>query len=455
MSDIVDLSRYSVDAVYAHLGLSEDQTEAREAVRFVYNYYAHGEGKSDTPELAVTETIEFIQPRLDILNYNESDFFPDNNHEWDALLIAALCDRMIQHASNLTETDSKETNTNKQPDFSDDYAIKHAEVIFEYASDLISRGLLPDEVVPPEAVFLAVLNSTLDFTHALAKVETYDEDALLGIRKEIGNVNTFAPRELSLGKELVGIMDELSNAIDEQLPRTCRINIKFNRVSKYAFFDCTDRDNYTIRQLMDYMPISTRATRDAMKAFWYSCLELYEEQAGDAAESITDEFLPSFTKYAGGIGLSDQEYETALCSWLLIHVVDPSEERHTHLMTDKTMAILDNVSQPDTVMPTLSQCLGDKALFTHLGLRASHQLNRQISAYEKGTKAKTASEGEIQVEIAYAAALLAEDSPFPCQLADDVKEKAARLLSLTQPVLARRQMLAVTNNPLAPPTLHV
>ena len=62
MSDIVDLSRYSVDAVYAHLGLSEDQTEAREAVRFVYNYYAHGEGKSDTPELAVTETIEFVQP---------------------------------------------------------------------------------------------------------------------------------------------------------------------------------------------------------------------------------------------------------------------------------------------------------------------------------------------------------------------------------------------------------
>lgn len=455
MSDIFDFSQYSIEAVYAHLGLKEDQTEAREVVRFVYNHSAHGEFKSASPELAVTETIEFVQPRLDILNYNQADFFPENNHEWDALLIAALCDDMLPNANNFAIQNDEDTNPDTIPDFSDDYAVKQAEVIFEYASDLMLRGLLPDEVVPPEAIFLATLNATLDFTHKIANIATYDDDTLLEIRKEIGKVKTFLPREKNLGKELMDIMDELSTAIDGQLPRTCNINIRFNGASKYAFFDCTDRDDYTIHQLMDYMPVSTRATRDAMKAFWYSCLECYEEQARDSAESLIGQFLPPFTKYAGDIGLNEQEYETALCSWLLVHVVDQYAERYKHLMTDKTMAILDSVSQPDTLMPTLSQCLGDKALFTHLGLRARGQLNRQISAYEEGTKARTASDEEIQIDIAYATSLLSEESPFPCVLANDVKETAARLLSLCQPILARRAIVAKTNSLLAPPTLHV
>ncbi len=416
----VSFSEYSVEAVFKHLDLREDQIEEREAVRFVYKQYAHGEFKSDNPQLAVTDTIERVTQRFDMLNHYAENFFPENNHEWDALLIAIICDDMIEEASNLKEAD----DIGAIQDFSDDYAVKMADRFFDDATDLANRGLLKDEVVSPEALFLAHINTILDMHIKIDNIDQYNEDELYEIKEETQHARSFMRPETDIGYELLGAIDKLAKEVEARLPHICSLKVSFNGEAKYISFGSRDNDAEAITRLQKFLPYKDNVLRDLVKAYWYASNELYDEDIFEQASALFAQRTSLFAFFEGDLNLNTRERETALCSWLLTNFIDPQNNNYAHLMTDGTIAILDTISTKEHIQPTLSQWMEDKALLVPIGLNIFTHLNHIAYGYRDGNRGKTLSVDAQRADYDYAQTLLNEAPPFDCKLAYEIKEKA-------------------------------
>lgn len=440
MSNKTELSEYSIEAVYTALGVNEDQDELREAVRFVYRQNVSGEFKYTNPSVALTKTIEYVSPRFDALRYYEDDFFPEDNHEHDALIIAVICDEMIAEANNFRIRDQEDGPTDDLPDFGDDYAVNRAERIHDEAVDLVQRGLLPDEEVSPEAVFLAHTNCIRDLLAEIVTIDDCEDDDLATLRRNVAHAKSFLRPDTRLGQELSSVIDEVTREIDARLPRLPSISVSFNDENKYVFFGGLDKQDLAVRRLMTQMPLQERSVEDALKAYWY-IMSQYDDDGDDEAlknaESVLEQRLLPFLTYSRDIGMNRTEYETALCSWVLTQALYTESEDYLHLMTDETIAIVQTMNDPSYTTPILSQWLDDKSLFTNIGLSAYVTISKRIYAYEQKQPSKVFALADIQADQSYAQRILGEATPIDCKLAYELRQQAQRLVSFTKPELKR------------------
>lgn len=443
MSNKTDLSEYSVDAVYAALGIGEDQEEVREAVRFVYRHNISGEHKYRMPSIALAQTIEYITPRLDQLRYYEDDFFPEDNHERDALIIAVICDALLKDADNFKARDDEDFREIASLDFKDDYAINRADTIQDEAIDLAERGLLPDESVAPESVFIAHTNCIRDFLSELATLDDYDDADLATLRKNIGLAKTFLRPDTRLGEELSGVIDDISREIVRRLPPEPSVKITFNHVNKYVFFGGLDKHDLAVKRLMTQLPTQNRPVEDAVWAYWNIFSQYDDDGYEDTlqnTENMLSRRLAPFLAYSHDIGMDRDQYERALCTWILTQAYGRGDEDSLTRISDNTMALVQTMNDPAYEAPVPSQWLNEKDLFTLVGLKAYVAISERIYAYEQKEPSKLFPPETVQTDQAYASRLLADKPPVDCRLSYDLRQQAQRLLHLTRPELKRNDL---------------
>lgn len=452
MSDYFSLSEFTVDAVYDHIGLTPDMVTERDAARFVFQHFSKGEYKLENRSEIVTQTIERLTPRFDMLNAQAEEFFNNETPQWPALIMAVLCDDLLMDANNLKEDENGDPLPDQIKDFQDDDSVHLAAEYFETATDLTERGIFPDEDIPLEAIFLAHINAIEESYERIDRIDTYDLAELLTIQnKEIPAIHSFLRADTEIGRNLLDALTTLESTVAQRIPNADIVAIPDKSKLRSVFKESAtilsfkkeeppiDPDVEPIDYLFEqYAPMKNEAVMGAIHAVWNALYEhnseSYDSTMYEARQHLEKQ-IALFSFYEKDYDASPEEKQTALCSWLINNTIDPHHDEYWDFMSEKTLAVLVVMQDNTMYMPFLSAAFDDKALGLHVGLTIINSLHQIKADYQPNPKNLKRSFEDQEVDHDYALRLLKDDDSAlpPCQLFHDIRQTAAEIVKLAAP----------------------
>ncbi len=216
-------TEFNGEQVIGYFNVPPDDHAVRAAMHYTFRMHKdelpHNTSLSERCKLAASLTIQAVEYRYTLFKEMIDDFFQGSETERDALAIAVICNEYTPHINEPCQ--DKDGNLKTQFDGIDEDLGERANILWEEAVNLQSRGSLPYEV-SPESIFLAHVQVFEDFAKYEADEdagEEFEDGAIDSIiNKDIPAIRCFIRPETEIGAELNNFLNHMVSMHSPSVP---------------------------------------------------------------------------------------------------------------------------------------------------------------------------------------------------------------------------------------------